>query len=184
MKTRYETDRLIMQVCNTEYTSPVTDFYVKNFTEFAKYEPLGQSAKTKDYHRKNLNLEYNMFLDGELIRFYLFEKVNPLRVIGTLSYRDINHGYDESCLIGYKMDRDFRRKGYATEAILMGDYILFNEEKINRIEATVLTDNVASMNLLASVGYVKEGLLREKFKLNGQFLDHYVYSHLKRDMLL
>lgn len=184
MKTRYETDRMIMLICNTDYVNPVTDFYIKNYEDFAKYEPLGSSAKTREYHRKNLELEYNMILKGEMVRFYLFLKSNPMECIGTVSYRDINRGFYDSCIIGYKIDGSHRRKGYATEAILTGDRIIFTEAKLNRIEAQVRIDNAASCGLLENVGYINEGIAREKIKLHDRYLNHYIFSHLKRDMFL
>lgn len=184
MKTKYETHRIIMLICNTEYINPVTDFYVRNYDDFSKYEPLSSSAKTKDYHRRNLELEYDMFLKGEMVRFYLFLKSNPLRCIGTVSYRDIARGFYDSCIIGYKIDSEFRRRGYATEAILSGDSIIFNEVGLNRIEAQVRIDNNASCGLLENIGYTKEGIAREKIKLYDNYLDHYIFSHLKKDLLL
>lgn len=182
MKLKYETHRMIMIICNTDYINPITNFYVKNYDDFSKYEPLSNSAKTKDYHRKNLELEYDMFLKGELVRFYLFLKSNPLQCIGTVSYRDIERGFYDSCIIGYKIDPDFRRKGYATEAILTGDSIIFEEANLNRIEAQVRVGNNASCGLLETVGYVNEGIAREKIRLHDEYLDHYIFSHLKRDM--
>lgn len=184
MKLKYETHRMIMLVCNTDYVNPITDFYVKNYEDFAKYEPLSSSAKTREYHRKNLEIEYDLFLKGDMVRFYLFLKQNPLRCIGTVSYRDIERGFYDSCIIGYKIDTDFRRKGYATEAILTGDSVIFEETGLNRIEAQVRVDNEASCGLLENVGYTREGIAREKIKLHGEYLDHFIFSHLKKDMYL
>lgn len=181
MQTRYETNRLILSVCNEKAAPPICDFYNRNFAEFSKYEPLYPSAKTISYHRKNLAAEYESFSKGTFIRFYMFEKINPMKVIGTLSYRDIKKDCYECCTIGYKMDKDMRRRGFMREAILCGDWVMFNILGLNRIEATIQPNNIPSMNLLASMGYRNEGLLREKIRIEGEFKDHFLYSLLKKD---
>lgn len=73
--------------------------------------------------------------------------------------------------------------GYCREAIDFADGIIFNDLKLNRIEATIRPDNVPSMNLLSSLGYVNEGLLREKIKINEIFTDHYLFAIIKRDYI-
>lgn len=183
MNTEYATDRLKLMVCAPQSAGLVTDFYNRNFEEFSRFEPLSDRARTVSYHKKNLDYEYNLFIRGSFVRFYIFEKNNPFTVIGTLSYREIRRDFYDSCIIGYKMDKTKRRLGYCKEAIQLGDKLMFTEFGLNRIEATVRPINKPSMRLLESIGYTNEGLLREKIKINGEFMDHYLYALLKRDIL-
>lgn len=183
MNTQYETQRLSLRILDDTHGGMVTDFYNRNFEEFSKYEPLSDRARTLTYHKKNLEYEYNLFLKGQFFRFFIFEKYNPMTIIGTISYREIQRDFYESCIIGYKMDRFKRRMGYCREAIDFADGLIFNDLKLNRIEATIKPDNVPSMNLLSSLGYVNEGLLREKIKINEIFTDHYLFAIIKRDYI-
>lgn len=182
MNTRYETNSLILAICNVKNAGQISDFYNKNFDEFALYEPLPKQAHTISYHKKNLELEYNLFLKGQFVRFFLFEKHNPITVIGTVSYREIRKEFYDSCLIGYKMDKSNRRQGYCREAISFLDTLVFTQFGLNRIEATVQPQNIPSIKLLESLGYTNEGLLREKIKIDGTYKDHYLFSRLKKDV--
>lgn len=179
MNTKYETKRLLLRICEKAHAPIITEFYRRNYEEFAKYEPLNTSAKTVPYHKASLKYESQLFLNGTFVRFYIFEKSNPMTVIGTISYRDITHGVYDSCLVGYKMDYAYRRRGYAKEALLCGNQIMLNELGLQRIEATVLPDNIASQNLLSGIGFQREGLLRKKILLQGERKDHYLYAYVK-----
>lgn len=182
MNTKYETQHLILRVCTRREASMVLDFYKRNFEDFAKYEPLSYPQATQlRFHEEILQYEYDSFLKGRNLRFYLFEKNNPLRIIGTLSYRNITGSYYSCCQLGYKMDGGYRRKGYMHEAIALGNELLFRETSLHRIEAIVMPNNEASIKLLEGLGFVQEGLLRDKIYLNGRWEDHYMYALLNSE---
>ena len=182
MMFQYETPQLIMRTGNRRDARMVYEFYQRNLREFALYEPIDMTAaKTLVYFERLLEIEFNLFKEGEVFRYYLFTKTNPFRIVGTLSFRELHFApHTLSAQLGYKIDRDFRRRGYATESIYAGCSALFREEKLHRIEATVLPDNVASFRLLEKLGFVREGLLREKILLNGVWKDHYLYALLNK----
>lgn len=179
MNTKYETDALVLRVCTKKDAAMVLDFYKRNFEDFAKYEPLSYSSATQlRFHEDVLQYEYDSFLKGNNVRFYLFDRNNPLKIVGTVSYRNITGAYYSSCQVGYKMDAAYRRRGYMREALAKGNEILFQELSIHRIEAIVMPDNEASIGLLESMGFEREGLLRDKIYLNGTWKDHYLYAKL------
>lgn len=178
MDFKYETSQLIMRVCNRGDARMVYDFYRRNLLDFAQYEPLDmKSAVTLIYYESLLDVELELLLKHEVARYFLFEKSNPFRIVGTIAFRNFNYApHLMSCQVGYKIDRDFRRRGFAREAIYTGCDVMFHDEKLHRIEATVLPDNFASCRLLEGLGFVREGLLRGKIKLNGVWTDHYLYA--------
>lgn len=53
--------------------------------------------------------------------------------------------------------------------------------KLNRINAYVALDNVNSMKLSGKLGFVNEGVYRDKHLFRGKYYDHYSFSLLKRD---
>ena len=180
MNFKYETTQLVMRSCDRSAARMVYSFYTDNLKDFARYEPIDfKSARTLVYYEKLLDVERDLFVRGEALRFYLFEKHNPFQIVGTVSFRDINYAsYQLSAKIGYKIDRRFRRRGYAREAITTGCNALFLEEHLHRIEATVLPDNIASQKLLEGLGFEREGYLRQEIRLNGKWHDHILYSLL------
>ena len=177
MKEIYETQNLYMRHLTRADARLVRDFYVKNAQEFMKYEPLTiENAGNIDYHATMLGYEEEYFKGDSMARYYLFEKNNPFAIVGTVNFRSISQGIYKCATLGYKIDRDYRRRGYAIEAIERGLIIMDEELHLHRIEATVMPENIPSINLLEKLGFKREGLMRGKFKLNGVWADHYLYA--------
>ncbi len=182
MEEIYETDRLFLKHLTRADARMVRDFYAKNAYEFARYEPLTiDNASNINYHATILDYEDEYFEDESMCRYYAFEKSNPFEIVGTVSFRSISHSIYQCATLGYKIDRDYRRRGYAYEMISFGLGIMEHELKLHRIEATVMPENVASLYLLEKLGFEREGLMRDKFKLNGEWEDHYLYARIFRE---
>ncbi len=179
MQEFYETKQLYMKRLDKSEAFKVRDFYVKNVKEFALYEPLTyDNACNINYHKTMLSYEEEYFKENEMCRYYLFEKNNPLEIVGTVSFRNISQSYYKCATLGYKIDRDHRHRGYAMESIERGMQIMDEELHLHRVEATVMPVNVASTCLLEKLGFEREGLMRDKYKLNGVWEDHYLYAYL------
>ena len=172
-----ETKNLYMRHLSRGDARMVRDFYARNIKEFAMYEPLTyDNAVNINYHATMLEYEEEYFEEKSMLRYYFFEKHDPFTIVGTVSFRGISQAYYKSATLGYKVDRDYRRRGYAQEAIERGLVIMDEELHLHRIEATVMPKNIASINLLAKLGFEEEGLMRGKFRLNGVWEDHYLYA--------
>jgi len=83
--------------------------------------------------------------------------------------------------IGYDMHPGHWRKGYMNEALraLLGHG--FSALKLNRVEADVHPDNIASARTLERLGFQREGLLRERWIVEGQVSDTTLYGLLASD---
>jgi ribosomal-protein-alanine N-acetyltransferase len=85
------------------------------------------------------------------------------------------------CEIGYMLARPHWGKGYMQEALpAMIDYA-FGTLGLNRIEADVDPRNDASGRLLECLHFRKEGLLRERWIVNGEVCDSDIFGLLKAD---
>ena len=179
MPLKYESDRLILQTLTPLHASMVYKFYKDNFDDFAKFEILTRDLNlTVPYQRKVLDVEKNLMKEGRMIRFYLFERSNPFKIIGTLSFRDITQRERCCCTIGYKMDTHYRRQGFMSEAISTLVPKIVQKFSLHRVEASILDDNYPSMLLLEQLGFEQEGLLRENLYLNGCWRNNYIYAKL------
>jgi len=102
--------------------------------------------------------------------------------MGTCGY----HRWDKknkTAEIGYDLGKDFWGKGYMKEALI---YIIkrgFSVMDLNRIQAFISIDNARSYKLLESIGFTREGVIRDKHLFRGRYYDHYCYSLLKRDFM-
>lgn len=179
MKIEVTTDRLVLKVLNYDSAQKVLDFYLRNGSVFEKYEPvMGEDFYTLSHQRKLLDFEYKNIIKGIMVRYWIFEKDNPTRIIGTVSYRNIVRPIYESCTIGYKMDQEFLNKGYCTEAIRATIPVIARDYGVHRFEALILPDNKPSIHMVEKIGFKYEGLLRDKININGKRLDHCMYAYL------
>ena len=84
-------------------------------------------------------------------------------------------------MIGYKIDGAHRRNGYGRESVAFVKDLIFHELKLHRIEATVLPHNEASIRLLESLGFEREGYLRDYVEVNGEYRDHIMYAAISQE---
>ena len=104
------------------------------------------------------------------------------RLIGTSAVFaiDLAQGRAE---IGYSLHRDWHGRGLASETLRLILRYLFDELGLRRIEADADPRNAASCRLLEKLGFVREGLLRERWHVNGEICDTALYGLLGRDFI-
>ncbi|SDB52846.1 ribosomal-protein-alanine N-acetyltransferase [Pseudobutyrivibrio sp. YE44] len=179
MKFEINTERLDLRVLTKQNADMVLDFYIRNRDIFEKYEPvIGDDFYTLAHQQKILDFEYQNILKMVMMRYWIFEKDNPCQIIGTVSYRNIVRPIYESCTVGYKMDRDYTNRGYCSEALANSIPLLAKELGIHRFEALILPDNDPSIHMVEKLGFKFEGILRDKIIINGERLDHCMFSYL------
>jgi len=83
--------------------------------------------------------------------------------------------------IGYLLGREHWGKGYAAEAVTA--FVEFSLATLNvrRLEATVDARNVASNKLLERLGFVLEGVLRERWLAAGELQNINLHALLRRE---
>lgn len=180
MDLAYNTERLTLRVLHSGDARSVCEFYQKNRGTFEAVEPpRTPNFYSVDFHKTNLLNEYNEFIQGKYLRFYLFEQKDPQTIIGSVCFNSFRNGCFQSCVLGYKMDEDYCNCGYMTESLNYSIHrIISREYGVHRIEAMVLPDNYSSMQVLDKLGFVNEGICRDYARLNGVWRDHFRYSML------
>lgn len=83
--------------------------------------------------------------------------------------------------IGYIVNADHWRRGYAIEALRAVLAHAFDVVELARIEADVDPRNDASCRLVEKAGFHREGLLRERWRVNGEVCDSAIYGLLARE---
>lgn len=83
--------------------------------------------------------------------------------------------------IAYEMHPDYWNRGLMTEAVRAAIAYGFDVANLNRIEAWVATENVASIKVLEKVGFQYEGTQRERYFWNDRYHDMDFYSLLRRE---
>ena len=83
--------------------------------------------------------------------------------------------------IGFLLGRAHWGEGFAVEATTAFIDFSFATLDLRRLEATVDVRNVASNTLLQRLGFVREGVLRERWLAAGELQDINLHALLKRE---
>lgn len=100
------------------------------------------------------------------------------QIIGTVTLFNLNFD-NKRAEIGYGLDHNYWRKGYVTEALDALLSYAFDVLQLHRLEADVDPRNVGSIRTLEKMGFQREGLMRERWQVNGEIQDALFYGLLR-----
>jgi [ribosomal protein S5]-alanine N-acetyltransferase len=173
-----ETPRLLIRGITIEEHNNV-------FKNYGKEEIMNFFGFTSE---EQFQTEENKYLGGltthrlSVFFFHLIEKESS-KVIGDCAFHNwyAIHSRSE---IGYGMRaEEYKNKGYMKEALLpILDYG-FSQLNLNRVEAFIGTQNIASQKLVTRYGFQQEGRLRSHYCKDGVIEDSLVFGLLKQDFL-
>jgi [ribosomal protein S5]-alanine N-acetyltransferase len=87
-----------------------------------------------------------------------------------------------SAYVGYWVDSSVAGRGVTTAAVALVVDHCFGRAGLHRLEATVRPENLASIRVLAKLGFRKEGLFRRYLDVDGAWRDHYCYALTVEDL--
>jgi ribosomal-protein-alanine N-acetyltransferase len=108
------------------------------------------------------------------------ERKHTLGLIGTCGLFAWNRQW-RKCVVGYELATTAQGQGYMREALTEALSWGFGAMDLNRIEAQVHPDNLASLRSLRQLHFVQEGRLREGGFWGGQHHDLLQLSLLRSD---
>lgn len=83
--------------------------------------------------------------------------------------------------IGYSLGSQYQGMGLGQEALRAVLGFAFDTLDLRRIEADIDPRNLPSMKLVERLGFVREGLLRERWQVAGETADTALYGLLRQD---
>ena len=143
-----------------------------------KWDSFSCSRRAYMRYLKNSNYLANM---DRAYSFLIFDNLDK-NLLGGINVGNVRRGVSQSASIGYWIGEKYSKKGYMYEALRILIPSLFIDLRLNRIEATILEENLASKSLLKKLGFKKEGKLRKYLKINGNWRDHIIYGLLHDDV--
>lgn len=102
----------------------------------------------------------------------------PVGTIGLLAIDRKNQKAEYYIAMGEKA---YKGKGVAKEATNLVIEYAFGVLGLNRIYLFTETENFAAQKLFESVGFVKEGLIRQDIMSHGKLVDRFAYGYLRED---
>lgn len=85
--------------------------------------------------------------------------------------------------LGYWLGARYRGQGLMTHAVQAMTQFAFEEQMLHRVEIRCATKNKSSCAIPERLGFTLEGTLRETEWLHDRYVDHHMYSMLRKDWL-
>ena len=176
------TDRLVLKVLDESFVIPLLNFLENGRDSFEKYEAAKPPLYyTFPFQEHVLKSEYDASRQKAYLRYYVFEKEDLDKIIGTVSFGNILAEPYLSCNIGYKISPDKSHKGYCGEAVSAAVKAAYSYLDLHRINAFVQENNIASIRVLEKCGFALEGKCVKNIKVKGEWTDHLLYANIRSD---
>jgi ribosomal-protein-alanine N-acetyltransferase len=172
----FETSRLLLRSLLASDAAGVFSIYsnpeVTKFSEMAtllNFSQAGQIIKRFQFEfEQDLGMRWAIALKSDA------------RVIGTCGLGW--HRPNFSAYLSYDLAEEAWGRGFATEALQPVVRFAFAANELNRLSATTIPDNTASIRVLKKLGFQEEGILREWAFWKGKFQDLRCFSLLRNDL--
>ncbi|AKG37379.1 GNAT family N-acetyltransferase [Paenibacillus durus] len=138
-------------------------------------EPLASEAEAEELIRLLLEMEH----EEESLRWSI--ELPGGEVIGSCGYNSWQLTGAFRGEVGFELSPAFWGRGYMREALALALRYGFEEMELNRVEAQCHPANLRSSRLLSSLGFSREGTLREYRHTPSGFQDVDLYALLRRD---
>ena len=113
------------------------------------------------------------------VRWALVRRIDN-QLIGTAGLFRWNKSW-RNCMIGFELARSFHHQGYMIEAVSSILHYGFSDLRLNRVQAEIHPENIASGTLVEKLGFKLEGVHREQGFWGDQFHDLNCHGLLARD---
>jgi [ribosomal protein S5]-alanine N-acetyltransferase len=168
-----ETQRLLLQKLIGNDFNLLFELYSKE-----------EIIKFTNWSEKNYNKYLSRFKDGfhigkRPLEFFFIILKESGEKIGSCGFHNwfIEHNRAE---IGYEIFQDKHKlQGYMTEAIEIIVKYGFDVMNLNRIEASIGKENIASQKTIAKFNFQFEGILRSHYLIDGVYSDSILQSLIK-----
>ena len=136
---------------------------------------LSQTQKTfsKEVLRNYLDTAQRDIQETTQLRLLIISKANePMGFIDLFDY----DAHNKRAGVSIVLIEMYRQKGYGKDALNLLVKFSFHELRIHQLYGNVLEDNLASISLFKSVGFVNVGLKKEWRYYKGLFKNEYLFQ--------
>jgi [ribosomal protein S5]-alanine N-acetyltransferase len=106
------------------------------------------------------------------------------QLVGGITLSNVRRGAAQTASLGYWVGKPFAGQGRMKEAVKIALPFAFTTLRLNRVEAACMPANAASIRVLESARFVREGLARSYLKINGRWEDHLLFAALAAERAL
>jgi ribosomal-protein-alanine N-acetyltransferase len=179
-----DTPRLVLRLARASMAAEMARFFAENWEGHLDRwsPPAAPGFFGEAFWRARLERSPVEWEAGSAARFVLQPR-GPEEgpVIGTCNYTNIVRGPFQACYLGYQIARAHEGRGLMREALQACNAFAFEVMNLHRIMANYVPSNERSAQLLARLGFVREGLAKDYLYIDGAWRDHVLTSLTYRD---
>ena len=171
------TGRLLVSLPRDDQAAAMLDFVARNREHLKPWNPPEPDGLYTLAHWHAVVAKCAAaFAANSAVRFWIADREQPGRIIGSVGYSQLARGPFCSCVLGYQIDRECEGRGLMSEALRATNRFMFDEQKLHRIAANYRPENIRSGRLLAKLGFRIEGYARDYLYIDGAWRDHILTS--------
>lgn len=160
--------------------SDLTDFHIyRSNPEVTKYQGFDVMTIEQAEQFINDNSTKHFGNAGEWVQ-YGIENIETRQLIGDCAIK-LDQYDTRIAEIGITISNLEQKKGFAKEVLLGILIFLFDKKEIHRVVEIVDAENIASINLIKSIGFKQEGHFIENIFFKGKWGSEFQYAMLKRE---
>jgi RimJ/RimL family protein N-acetyltransferase len=156
----FETPRLCIRVYRLKDADEFLSLAIRNKKSLRASFPQTASLDSLEAAKLYIAEKFHLASSGTSFFYAVWDKARKVQ-IGQLQIKNIDWKI-RSADLGYFIDEESRRRGYATEMLEVALAEL-NLKKFNRIYVRVLEENIASLGVIENLGFQREGIQRAAF---------------------
>ncbi len=168
------TERLRLDATSPALAAAVAAHQVRNRTAHGPWSPpMPEALFTAEGQQERLAAAAQAEAEGTQIGWWLSLRGEPMQIIGHARFSQIARGPFQSAILGYAIDSTHEGRGLMREALQAALADAFGPRvALHRVQANARLENTRSLNLLARLGFVREGVAKEYLFIDGAWRDH------------
>ncbi len=103
---------------------------------------------------------------------YLVRRRDTAELVGVVNLNEVVRGGLQSAYLGFYAHARHARQGLMTEGLRAVVTRAFRMHRLHRVEANIQPGNQASLRLVQSLGFRREGFSQKYLKIGGRWRDH------------
>lgn len=172
-------EKFIIKTLSTEHYQLLFNYYNYNKHHLEPWEPKrNKNYYSLDFHINRTNDRLNLINNKKSMHFVLLNNYKT-KIIGVCNYTHIEK---EECWLGYSISRDYQGKGFMFKALKYTNKFMFNNFKINTINAGIMKTNIRSIKLINRLSFKKTDNYDE-LEINGNIKKLYIHQLNKQNAI-
>jgi RimJ/RimL family protein N-acetyltransferase len=160
--------------------SDLDEFYFyRSNPEVTKYQSFDVMTFDQAKNFITENLKNSIETTGEWVQYGIENKTTK-KLIGDCAIK-IDRQINGIAEIGITISHQEQKKGYAKQVLIGILNFLYEKKSVRRVVEIVDEENIASINLLKSVGFRQEGHFIENIFIKGKWVNELYFAMLKRE---